>query len=321
MEKDIKIRLMSGLAALVMSSSLALVKTENALADETVKPAIVVDFNEEDYSYDTYKVKKGDTLSKISEKVCTRLGAKADSGYWPVLAYLNGYPRTINPGNILVYPDNMVDVIELYNELDESGWIERYTKENKIYGGKKKKDEERTAVGIVVEPQYINRLTFDTYTVVEGDNLSHVSEKISHQYGVPVTTKYWPVIAYLNDYPRVARPGDVLIYPETLEQTERLYDRLESSGWIANYKYENNVYGTRRHRLTVGQLLDDIYGDGFSDCDPLVRRYMHLHGLDPDKYDEDHVIRGDDLYLLTEWIPDIEEVVGCPPKHKVRKHH
>jgi len=41
-----------------------------------------------------------DNLSKISEKICGHYKKEVTTKYWPALAFLNGYPRVINPGDI-----------------------------------------------------------------------------------------------------------------------------------------------------------------------------------------------------------------------------
>ena len=57
----------------------------------------------------------------------------------------------------------------------------------------------------IVEVQLENGQERQVYIVKEGDNLSRISEKLCRKvYGVEATTKYWPVLAFMNGYPRVA---------------------------------------------------------------------------------------------------------------------
>jgi hypothetical protein len=63
---------------------------------------------------------------------------------------------------------------------------------------------------------------YHMYTVENGDNLSRISQKICRLFGHKGETKFWPVLAYLNHYPRVIHAGEIIFYPESYEEMERL---------------------------------------------------------------------------------------------------
>ena len=110
MSHDMKLRIKSGLLALMVAGGITLVHAPKAMAEEAkpkYKEGTFIDipsFDEhEESQYGIYVVKEGDNLSKISEKICRHQGVEISTKYWPVLAYLNGYPKVAQPGDLLFF--------------------------------------------------------------------------------------------------------------------------------------------------------------------------------------------------------------------------
>lgn len=150
------------------------------------------------------------------------------------------------------------------------------------------------------------------YVVAKGDNISLISKKICRYYEQEPTTKYWPVLAFLNQFPRVIQPGDILIFPGTFEDMDGLWSDLKETGWIDRYVAKNKVYSksksSKSKGTTVGDLIAEIYGSEYKNPE-FVQRYLKIQGLDS-KYSIDSVISGnnDALFELTDWIPTLEEI-------------
>ena len=166
----------------------------------------------------------------------------------------------------------------------------------------------------LVEITNINR--YYLYTVKKGDNASIISKKICKVYGIPMTTKYWPVIAYLNKYPRIIREGDELIYPSEIALTDYILDYVHRTGWINRYIKLNNIYKKNKGEVTVGKVIDEIYGRGTSNNKEFLDAYMKLVGIDT-IIDKNTVITNYDFYfMMTEYIPTIEEIEKIANKRK-----
>ena len=157
---------------------------------------------------------------------------------------------------------------------------------------------------------------YGIYVVKEGDNLSRISEKICRHQGVEISTKYWPVLAYLNGYPKVAQPGDLLFFLEDNEDMENTLKDLTKSGWKARYIQKNNVYGKKddtQSGLTVMALLIDIYGKDVCTDPDFVRKYLKTIGQSG-KFNADSVIKNTEEYFkLTDWIPTLDDL-GYKPQ-------
>ena len=160
--------------------------------------------------------------------------------------------------------------------------------------------------GTIVETQLENGQTRNVYVVKEGDNLSRISEKLCRKvYGIEPTTKYWPVLAFMNGYPRVAQPGDEMIYPETLDEMEARLDFLKKSGLYGKYVRQNNIY---KKKFKVKDLLNDIFGSTVCVDPDFINQYLTTLGLE-DKYNADTVIDTvEELWNLTEWIPSLPQM-------------
>ena len=155
---------------------------------------------------------------------------------------------------------------------------------------------------------------YGEYIVKDGDNLSRISEKVCSHLKIEITPKYWPVLAFLNDYPRVIKPGDVILYPKNAEFLEIMNDKLQESGWTSKYKQTYKVYGEKKKKAklsmeTVGLLLYNIYGERVCVDEDFIRLYLEVKGLD-DKYilTTNSKIDNNTLLELTEWIPSLDDI-------------
>lgn len=162
------------------------------------------------------------------------------------------------------------------------------------------------------ETQVEEKAPYIEYKVINGDNLSLISKKICRYFGTEETTKYWPVLAFLNSYPRIINPGDIIIYPSTIEKMDALLETLNNTGWIHRYAYANQVYATPGTQIkTVKSVLTSIYGDIVDD--EFVIRYLNLVGLS-DTYDINTIFNNPyDSSVLADWVPTLEEL-GYPEK-------
>ena len=155
---------------------------------------------------------------------------------------------------------------------------------------------------------------YGEYIVKKGDNLSRISEKVCSHLRIESSTKYWPVLAFLNNYPRIIDEGDIIIFPKTFERLEELYDKLDKSGWISKYKQKYKVYGLKQPKKklsmeAVGSLLYEIYGDDVCIDEDLINLYLKVTGLD-NKYilTSNYKMDSETLYALTEWMPTLQEL-------------
>lgn len=159
------------------------------------------------------------------------------------------------------------------------------------------------------------------YVVKEGDNLSRISEKITVHHGAEQTTKYWPVLAYLNGYPRVIQPGDLVIYPVDMEVMDSILAKLKK-GWLAKYIQKNNIY---KEKNTVRRLIETIYNEWYGDAvcvDPdFIDLYLKAVGLYGQVDGKTAIKDTDLLWHLTEWIPSLEQLdeVAQENNHKMGK--
>ena len=176
---------------------------------------------------------------------------------------------------------------------------------NLVKNNNVKAEEERYIAGTYTEE--VEEPVYNEYVVREGDNASVISIRVCKYFGVPKTTKYWPVIAYLNNYPRVLQPNDIIYFPETFEEMDTMLNDLKESGWLRLYLKYNKVYGKKEEKITVGEVIDDIYGIGAcKDPDFVLAYFTAIEQLG--NYNVDSVVKGDDLFRLTEWIPTREEL-------------
>ena len=180
-------------------------------------------------------------------------------------------------------------------------------------------------------PIVIDGIPFDLYVVEEGDHTSKISERYCVEYGSvkktgkkwPVTTKYWPVFAYENDYPRIAQEGDVFLVPDNIQDTEAIRDYLEAIRWTSNYVRKNDVYGRNKDKeellsLTVIDVLEDIFGPEICKEPGFVKKYLKTVKLSKLKADSQLTLES--YVKLTIWIPTLEELgYGTPKKREKRR--
>ncbi len=168
----------------------------------------------------------------------------------------------------------------------------------------------------LVLPEITNINHYYIYKVKRGDNASIISKKICKVYGVAKTGKYWPVIAYLNAYPRIIKENDELLYPSTLALADYILDYVHRTGWINRYTKLNNIYKKNKGEVTVGKVIDEIYGRGMSNNKEFFDAYMKIIGIDT-VIDKNTVITNYDFYfMMTEYIPSIEEIESMSKKRK-----
>ena len=148
---------------------------------------------------------------------------------------------------------------------------------------------------------------YGRYVVEKNDNASKISEKICKHFGQKVESKFWPVIAYLNEYPRIIRPGDIIIFPGTYEDMVTMLEVLDQSGWTAAYKRVYKVYQHKK-KLTVKQLIQQIYLYDILVDDEIAQKYLKKLGLDGE-YSIDSILSDDnEVFKFVDWIPTLEEL-------------
>ena len=166
---------------------------------------------------------------------------------------------------------------------------------------------------------------YGEYVVKKGDNLSRISEKVCSHLRIEITPKYWPVLAFLNGYPRVIEPGDIILYPKSAEYLDLLNEKLKENGWTSKYKQTYKVYGEKvpKKRLSmesVGILLSSIYGDKVCVDEDFIRLYLKVQGLDEKYYlSSSFELSNETLFELTDWIPTLEEINEYQQKTKTKK--
>ena len=151
--------------------------------------------------------------------------------------------------------------------------------------------------------------SFNAYVVKKGDNSSRISEKICKYFGEEISTKYWPVVAYLNDYPRIINPGDIVVFPETVGIMDEMLSNLKKSNWLSKYVQYQKVYENNYNKnITIGKILDDIYGKGAQDDPEFVKKYLKTVGFSSKCNKDTEILNTDQYFALTEWIPSLEDL-------------
>ncbi len=157
-----------------------------------------------------------------------------------------------------------------------------------------------------------NNIEFGEYTVVRGDNASIISKKIcKHVYHIEPTTKYWPVIAFLNGYPRVIHAGDVIVYPKNLKDMEKMLTWIKSSNngtkdsWLVKYLRSHRVYFDGERYLienpqTAGEIFDEMFGKGASKNIELFNYYLKVLGIEGKYTPNTLVVSFEGVWELTE---------------------
>ncbi len=152
---------------------------------------------------------------------------------------------------------------------------------------------------------------YGIYIVKEKDTASRISEKICSHERIEITTKYWPVVKYLN--PGVLNPGDQIIFPLDPNELEEILTELKK-GWLANYINTHNVYPkVEKKRISyeaAATLIADFYNGQDVCIDPdFVSLYMKATGLDK-KYKLSNAkgLTDDDIAAFSDWIPTVNEL-------------
>ena len=176
--------------------------------------------------------------------------------------------------------------------------------------------------GTVIPYSMEDEVKYNKYIVKAGDNLSHISEKICRYFGEEITAKYWPVVAFLNEFPRIIRPGDEIIFPATFEEVVSMYTNLRSVGWMSRYIQANDIYGKYKedpYQRTLLGLLREIYGNSANiDLDFAVN-YVKKTGKESKVHNFDGFLEYDEIVELTEWIPTLDELGYTKTKKSTRK--
>lgn len=167
-------------------------------------------------------------------------------------------------------------------------------------------------------------IDYGEYIVIEGDNWSHISEKVCSRLRIKITSKYWPTLYKYNKCPKIIKEGDRIKYPKTAEELLALYSDDLEKGNISKVKQATKPY-PKLEKLSynaVGQLLYEIYGDKLECIDPdLIDLYLKVTKLDQ-KYemrDIDKELVGDQGSDFTKYIPTVEELKEYQETHKVYK--
>lgn len=165
-----------------------------------------------------------------------------------------------------------------------------------------------------------NEVSYNQYVVKTGDTLSKISQKICRYFKEEMSTKYWPALAFLNHYPRVVKPGDIICFPETFEQLVELNNNLRKTGWTARYINNNNVYGNDEDSYksyNIYEFLREIYGPKVKIDDNFVNKYLEAIRYDNnDNTDSLDSIDNSILFILTEWIPTLDDLGMTSKKRK-----
>ena len=178
-----------------------------------------------------------------------------------------------------------------------------------------------------------------TVEVIENDNASRISEVIIATYNkekqIPKEelevfdaedsktkrSSFWPAVVYMNtDSGKKFRinPGDILIFPTEYEKFKELNGRVKASGWYSRYLTANKIYPPKKtYVLPKGRtmkLIQEIYtemypGEDICVDEDFVRNYLNAHNYNG-KYvlKEEAEFTSEDLFVLTEWIPTLEEL-------------
>ena len=160
---------------------------------------------------------------------------------------------------------------------------------------------------------------YNQYVVKKGDNVSRITQKICKYYGKEISTEYWPAIAFLNGFPRVLQPNDIIIFPETYEELVILNANLKSVGWTDRYIQSNNIYARSKNETysSIYGLLHEIYGDDVCIDEDFVRKYLKTVGLSGKYNLTSGNFTNNQLFELTEWIPSLEEL-GVEPSKSIK---
>ena len=164
---------------------------------------------------------------------------------------------------------------------------------------------------------------YGEYIVIEGDNWSHISEKVCSHLRIKITSKYWPTLYKYNECPKVIREGMRIKYPKTAAELLGLYSDDVEKGNISKVIQATHPY-PKLEKVSynaVGQLLYEIYGDKLGCIDPdVMEAYLKETKLDK-KYELreiDKELNNDQFFDFTDYIPTVEDIKKHQETHKVK---
>ena len=205
----------------------------------------------------------------------------------------------------------------------------------------------KSKYGTYVDPE--TDIEYNTVIVEKGDNASKLSSRVVHYFiehnEVPADEKamynedydtrarFWPVIVYLNTEEGKkyhSREGEKFIFPKTYEELVALNIVLKKSGWLANYVQNNNVYPKKKvykvPKEQTRKYVECIYREAYEDpcfvvTDELLEAYLKAHSYDGKfVFDKNSKLNKNEKFILTEWIPTLEELNQYMPKKPKTKH-
>ncbi len=153
-----KIRITKKFIALILAGYIMFAPAKSVGAKNVFKPGTFIEYNigdEEESKFNQYVVAENDNLSVISRKVCKYFGEEQSSEFWPALGFLNGYPKVIHKGDIILFPTSFEKLKKLNDNLQEIGWTTNYKIVNDVYGKRKKHRVSINQVGELLGSMYI----------------------------------------------------------------------------------------------------------------------------------------------------------------------
>ena len=154
-----KVRVTKKFIALVLAGYILFAPVKANSSKKYYKPGTFIEINMEDEEskFNQYIVAANDNLSIISRKICKYFGEKQSSEYWPVLACLNGYPKVIHKGEVILFPKTFEKLVQMRDNLEEIGWTTSYKIANDVYGKRKKHKVSVNQVGQLLASMYIGK--------------------------------------------------------------------------------------------------------------------------------------------------------------------
>lgn len=143
-KKGVNITLVNRAAALFVAANMFFTGLGEVFAEDIPVQHIPGEFitaeipsSEEDETfevYNEYTVEHGDSLARISNKICDFYGIERTEKYWPVLAYLNQTSPTIYEGESIFFPTSVERMDEIRDELISTKWLANYITTYDVYG-------------------------------------------------------------------------------------------------------------------------------------------------------------------------------------------
>ena len=155
---------------------------------------------------------------------------------------------------------------------------------------------------------------YNTYTVVKGDSLARISQKISLYLGVESTSKYWKVLAFLNDSSDLLHVGDVIRYPRTIEELDDLAADLKEAEWTFKTTIKNNSeeyapYTKKIKTTTVYEVIKAACRGKYTVDRKFAKLYLQMQVVPAGWTLDTKISTTDEVHMLTEWIPSKEDIL------------